>query len=283
MTAAAGNLVDFRHLDIYIENVDSAPDARAKGRAMSKHIILLCLVAVTGATGCAEAARYNAVLLRNREMEKAAGERAEPAPAPEKASPDLALLKAPASPPVVAVEPRKVIYTGSFTLLVADLKAAADNTRRMAEQMGGYMQHMTSSSIVIRVPAARFDEAVAALGDIGTVTDREVKAQDVTEECEDLAIRLKSAKALLERLLALLAKADNVKDAIEVEREVNRVRTEIEKLEGQINRLSSQIAYATLSVRFTQTREAPRELKVSLPFPWLRELGLEHLLSIVGM
>ncbi|MCX5677077.1 MAG: DUF4349 domain-containing protein [Planctomycetota bacterium] len=250
---------------------------------MPKHVVLLFLAAIICVVGCATEHAPLAVLSRNRELERAAAERSETASAPEKAGPDLALFKAPASPPVAAVEPRKVVYTGAFTLLVADMKAAAESTRRMAEQMGGYMQQMTGGSMVIRVPAARFDEAVAGLGDIGTVTDKEVKAQDVTEECEDLAIRLKSAKALLERLLTLLAKADNVKDAIEVEREVNRVRTEIEKLEGQINRLSTQIAYATLSVRFTQTREAPRELKVSLPFPWLRDLGLEHLLSIVGM
>ena len=250
---------------------------------MPKHVILLFLAAVIGVAGCVEEYRDNSVLMRNREMEKAASQPAEPAPAPGKPAPDLALFKAPAGQPVVAVEPRRVVYTGSFTLLVADMKAAAERTLRMAEQMGGYMQYMTGSSMVIRVPADKFNEAVACLGNIGTVTDKEVKAQDVTEEYEDLAIRLKNAKALLERLLALLAKADNVKDAIEVEREVNRVRTEIEKLEGQMNRLSGQIAYATLSVRFTQTREAPRELKVSLPFPWLRELGLEHLLSIVGM
>jgi hypothetical protein len=250
---------------------------------MPKHVILLFVAAVVAVAGCAEETRYNAVLLRNREMEKAASRPAEPAPTPGKPAPDLTLFKAPAGQSVAAVEPRKVVYTGSFTLLVADMKAAAESTLRMAEQMGGYMQHMTDSSIVIRVPAARFDETVAGLGNIGTVTDKEVKAQDVTEEYEDLAIRLKNAKALQERLVALLAKAENVKDAIEVEREVNRVRTEIEKLEGQMNRLSGQIAYATLSVRFTQTREAPRELKVSLPFPWLRELGLEHLLSIVGM
>ena len=238
------------------------------------------ILALAVAAGCADANMYRTVLLRNREMEKAVSDQAAKAPA---ATQPATTTPAAAAETVAAVEPRKVIYTGTFTVLVPDAAAAVEAARKLADSLGGYMQHSSLDSIVIRVPAARFGEAAEALKSIGAVTNQEIDAQDVTEEYEDLDLRLRSAKALLDKLLALLAKAEAVKDALEVEREVARVRAEIEKLEGLKNRLSSRIAYATLTVRFTPMKEAPPELKAALPFLWLKELGLEHLTNAFGL
>ncbi|MCX5671496.1 MAG: DUF4349 domain-containing protein [Planctomycetota bacterium] len=246
--------------------------------------VVACVALALGlAAGCAEESRYDAVLLRTREMEKMLGDQTAKTPTAATAGRAETTVQTAAAEAVASVEPRKVVYTGSFTVLVPDAAAAVEATRRLAESMGGYMQHSTLDSIVVRIPAARFGEAAEALKNIGTVTDRQIDAQDVTEEYEDLELRLKSARALLDKLLALLEKAQNVKDAMEVEREAARVRAEIEKLEGQKNRLSSRIAYATLTVRFTPTKEAPRELKAALPFFWLRELGIEHLMNAFGL
>jgi len=184
------------------------------------------------------------------------------------------------TPFLAMVEPRKVIYTGSFEVLTADVEKALQEVRSMAEGIGGYMQMMTANSITVRVPAEKFDQAVADLEKTGTITKKHISAQDVTERYTDLEIRLKNARALLVKLRNLLEKARTVKEALEVEREIARVTTEVERLEGQLNRLRNQIAYATLSIRFVPIADAPDELKVKLPFPWLKELGLKNLLNL---
>jgi hypothetical protein len=177
------------------------------------------------------------------------------------------------------INPRKLIYTASLTILVSDVKRAIESTRRLAEGMGGYMQEMTSEAIVIRVPAAKFEDAREALAKMGPVKEQNITAQDVTDEYVDVDIRLKNAKALLEKLQALLAKAQNVKEALDVEKELARVRTEIETLEGRLNLLTNRIAYSTISVAFQRMEEASRPLKATLPFYWLQELGLHNLLA----
>ena len=193
-------------------------------------------------------------------------------------SPPLAAA-AEESPHLAVVQPRKVVYTADLEVLVGDVKVAVEATKALAEKMGGYMQRMTGSAIVIRVPADRFDQAIAALAQMGTITRKDVTAQDVTERYTDLEIRLKNNKVLLEKLRALLDKATTAKEALEVEQEIARVTTEIERLEGQLNRLASQIAYATLAVTFRPVEQAPEELKFKLPFWWLHTLGLERLLA----
>lgn len=254
---------------------------------MHRIVVVVCLAALLAA-GCAEPASRTltsgasfgsggggANLFNPEGAAFAAGGQAMPAL-------DRKILDAPASTTVTAVDARKVIYTGTFAMLVADVTRAVEATRKMAEQMGGYMERMTGTHIVVRVPATRFSEATAALAALGTITEKEIKAQDVTEEHTDLEIRLKSAKALLEKLLALLGKAQTVKEALEVEREIARVRTEIEQLEGKMNRLSNQVAFATLGVEFAAMKDAPSEVQATLPFAWLDLLGLENLLDIIG-
>ena len=252
-----------------------------KGKIMHK-ALTLCLLGLA-AGGCAEPkfswfdpegprAQAAGIHLRGEAETAATGERrpADIAPQPEE------------TPHLAAVEPRKVVYTGQFKVLTDEVGRAVAETRKLAERLGGYMQRMTGSGIVIRVPAARFDQAVAELEKMGSVTERYVQAQDVTEEYVDLEIRLKSAKALLAKLLGLLEKAKDVKQALEVEKELARVRTEVERLEGQLNRLASRVAYATITVNFIAAPQAPGELKVVLPFWWLRTLGLKDLMSFEG-
>jgi hypothetical protein len=177
------------------------------------------------------------------------------------------------------VDPRKVIYKAELAVVVGDAGDAVAATKLAAEKLGGYMQRMTTDAIIIRVPAERFDEALAAIDKLGIVTEKDITAQDVTEEYVDLRIRLKNARALLEKLQSLLEKAQNVKDALAVEGELTRVRTEIERLEGNLNSLTHRIAYATISVAFTEVLDAPEELRIHLPFWWLKTVGVGELLG----
>jgi len=179
---------------------------------------------------------------------------------------------------VSAVDPRRVVYCGSFDVVVPQPEKAISATKTLAEQLGGYVLKMTGEAIEIRVPAEKFDQAVAAIEKMGAVMQREVTAQDVTEEYEDLALRIQNARSMLEKLRELLGKAANVKEALEVEREIGRVRAELESLEGRFNRLRNRVAYATLTVTFTPMKEAPRQVRAELPFYWLTQLGLEFLM-----
>ena len=184
-------------------------------------------------------------------------------------------------PRLAGVAPRKLIYAGTFTVVTGDVVYAMDRTRALAEEMDGYLQKMSGNAIVIRVPAAKFHIAAARLADIGTVTHRDITAQDVTEQHVDLEIRLKNAQAMADRLRKLVEQAIDVKAALLVEQELTRVMTEIERLEGQLKGLESRVAYATLTVTFQPLRHAAPTpaLEVKLPFLWLHGLGLDNLLN----
>jgi hypothetical protein len=176
---------------------------------------------------------------------------------------------------------RMLIYSAQLAMAVADVEASVQATQRLADEVGGYMLTMSANAITIRVPAKQFFPVLERLKALGQTLSKNVNAQDVTDEYVDLQLRLKNAEALRDRFVAILEKAANVKDTLEIERELNRVREEIERIKGRIAQLDKLIAYSTIEVAFTQAQARPaRVRRPQTPFPWLDQLGVETVLEI---
>jgi hypothetical protein len=116
---------------------------------------------------------------------------------------------------------------------------------------------------------------------MGDVVARNVTAEDVTEEFFDLDVRLKSSRAVRDRLEQLLQKATKVEDSVLIERELTRVVGEIERIEGRMKFLRDRASYSTITVDFrARGSERVGNGPFNLPVPWLSELGLRRLLNL---
>ncbi|HEX8149623.1 MAG TPA: DUF4349 domain-containing protein [Pyrinomonadaceae bacterium] len=158
---------------------------------------------------------------------------------------------------------RKIIRNATLTLEVEQPGKALQRIASIAESRGGFV--VTSDSrqqtgaqgerayeiitVELRVPAAQFD---AALADIraagGNVTAQKITGKDVTEEYIDLEARLRTQRALEAQLLEIMKRAEEVADAVSVQRELTNVRTEIERVEGRRRFLENQSSLSTISV-----------------------------------
>ena len=151
---------------------------------------------------------------------------------------------------------RRVISTGFMSVEVEDVPAAAEQVRIAAESLGGFVENSVVSGddeqafaeVTIRVPQDVFLDALDRVRRIGEVRSEDLRAQDVTEQFIDLNARLRSALRTEGSLLGLLDRATDVEDVIAIERELSRVRADIERLQGQLNFLERRVALATLSV-----------------------------------
>ncbi len=147
---------------------------------------------------------------------------------------------------------RKLIKTGSISLEVEQLASAEEAVLEWCQSFGGYVassfNHETNAAFTVRIPAAHFDTAMAAAGNLGRVRSRNVSTQDVSEQFYDLQTRLDTRKILRDRLQAYLTQAANMEDLLGIERELNATLTEIESMEGRMRRLSNQIDYSTITV-----------------------------------
>ncbi|WP_437624641.1 DUF4349 domain-containing protein [Sorangium sp. So ce1151] len=174
-----------------------------------------------------------------------------------------------------------LIYTAQVAMAVFEVGASLGKVEALARELGGFLARRDDRTITIRVPAARFDDALKRLEGLGDMLQRNVVAEDVTEEFLDLGVRIRNARAVRDRLEKLLEKAAKVEESIQLERELARVAGELERLEGRLKFLRDRVAFSTLTISFqprsteTITPSGPR-----LPIDWLNELGLSRLLNL---
>jgi hypothetical protein len=174
------------------------------------------------------------------------------APPPPGTGGDLAMAGA------AQIEPSMVIRNGQASIEVDKLDPAIVRVRQLAAQLGGYIANSSvvgghnqvkSATLELKIPAQRFDQAVNGLGTLGKVESVNSTAEDVGEEYVDIAARVNNAHRLEDRLIALLAtRTGKLQDVLSVERELARVREEIERYEGRLRYLKTRAAVSTLSI-----------------------------------
>jgi hypothetical protein len=152
--------------------------------------------------------------------------------------------------------PSMIIRNGEVSVQVDSLEEAIAAVRRLAASLGGYVGNVSTNtgrreirtaSLEMKIPAARFDEAMSGMTPLGKVEHSSASAQDVGEEFVDVTARIANAKRLERRLVELLAtRTGKLDDVLAVERELARVREEIERYEGRIRYLSAHIATSTI-------------------------------------
>jgi hypothetical protein len=193
-------------------------------------------------------------------------------------------------PPIPAASVRAplVTYAGEMALRVEkDAPGSIDAIIGIAESVGGYLAARRDASVEVRVPSARFREAMAKIEPLGEVTHRSVAATDVSDEFHDAEVRLQNLRATRARLEALLSHSGTLADTLAVEREFERVALEIDRLEGRLEYLKSRVAYSSIAVSVEAARPleakttgaAPKRF-VELPVTWLGELGVDRLLTL---
>ena len=187
-------------------------------------------------------------------------ESAAPPPPPQSAPSRDASTNQPAGAIVGAeqVAPSMLIRTGAASIEVDKLDPAIIKVRQMATQLGGYVANSSisggrdqirSATLELKIPAARYDQAVSGLGGLGKVESVNTNVEDVGEEYVDINSRVTNAKRLEERLVSLLAtRTGRLEDVLAVERELARVRQEIERYEGRMRFLRTRAAVSTLSI-----------------------------------
>ncbi|MDD4587815.1 MAG: DUF4349 domain-containing protein [Heliobacteriaceae bacterium] len=149
------------------------------------------------------------------------------------------------------------IITGNLSLVVPDVSGALRQIEALVPEWGGYVersdltfsnQKQASARLVIRIPPEHFLGAMQQTELVGRLKAKSVAGQDVTGEFVDGEARLKTLREEENRLLVLVGRADQLSDIILLEKELQRVRGEIETLQARLQKLGQLTKLATLNV-----------------------------------
>ena len=153
--------------------------------------------------------------------------------------------------------PNEAEVLHGLSLQVDSAREAEASVRAIVARLGGYVVKVQtsgsdedlSSTITFRVPAARFDEALAGVQGLAKkVFSRTVTGDDVTEEFVDLDSRLKNLEATRDRLQAFLDKAENVDEALKVNQSLSEIQGQIEQIKGRQQFLKQSASLSTITV-----------------------------------
>jgi hypothetical protein len=160
---------------------------------------------------------------------------------------------------------RKIIYEATLHLVVKDFAAIERELPALVAQFEGYLAEAAvdrtrgswlSGKWVARIPVAKYGDFVAAVEALGIPERREQTAQDVTEEYVDLEARIANKRKLEERIVGLLDEhSGKIADVIEVERELARVREEIERMQGRLTYLANRTSMTTVTIHIREERD----------------------------
>jgi hypothetical protein len=154
-----------------------------------------------------------------------------------------------------AADLSKIVRDGTIALSVPDGSFPAKQARvvAIAHATGGFVlssqtEGSTTGTLTIRVPAARFDDAIRQVGALGTVESSSVTGKDVTNEFVDYRAHLQNLAGRRTVLRALLARTTTIGESLTVVNQLEDVQLQIDEIEGQLRFLNNQVAESTLTV-----------------------------------
>lgn len=151
-----------------------------------------------------------------------------------------------------------LIRSGSARVEVKSLDVAITAVRALAARHNGFVanvamqtgsEQLREATIELRLPSAQFDVALQGLQPLGKVESVNVTAEDVGEEFVDITARVTNARRLEERLIEMLrVRTGKLEEVLAVERELARVREEIERYTGRLRYLQSRVQMSTIAI-----------------------------------
>ena len=164
-----------------------------------------------------------------------------------------------AATPAGAETQRQIVRTATVTMTVRKVPPAVESLRKLVAAAGGEISSLTysagidqpyplpmaeggtsgsvrgpqSATVVARVPATKLEPLARSVAGLGEVTAQTAGQDDITAQVVDLEARLKNLQAEEVRLRSFLTKANRVSDMLSIERELSRVRGEIEAMQAQ--------------------------------------------------
>lgn len=165
---------------------------------------------------------------------------------------------------IEAPNTRMIIHQAKISTNVKDLEKAQHNMEQKVKKYDGYIvesnvylesDETSSGKMVVRIPEKHFETFLSeAEAEASKVLEKNVTGQDVTEQYVDLSSRVKSKRAVEERLLAFMKDAQKTEDLLKISTDLAKIQEEIEVLVGKINYLENQTSFSTIELTMHEKR-----------------------------
>ncbi|WP_372728820.1 DUF4349 domain-containing protein [Nocardioides sp.] len=162
-----------------------------------------------------------------------------------------------------------VISKGTVSLRADDVAKARFDVQKVVDEFGGEVSDeatttdedgvVNTSRMVLRIPSGEFGDALQELEQVADLESSKRTSEDVTTQVIDVEVRLKVQRASIQRIQALLARADDIGDIVAIENQLTQRQAELNSLEQQQAYLADQTSLSTIIVHLERTDASATE------------------------
>jgi Domain of unknown function (DUF4349) len=155
------------------------------------------------------------------------------------------------------VASRAVIATATLSLHSKDVRATRNDVQQVTDALGGEVADEEADShdgkvvwtrLVLRVPTARFADAITRIEGLAELASTERSTEDVTTQVIDNEVRIRAQERSLRRVEVLLDRATRIADVVAIESELTRRQADLDSLKQQQSWLADQTSMSTITV-----------------------------------
>jgi len=170
--------------------------------------------------------------------------------------------QSPVETPAPALANRKLIRNATVELEIVSFDNAVQKITALANEARGYVATTDSEKqangklkgqIIVKILPENLDRFLQMVRVLGELKNQALGTEDVTKAYFDTDARLKNARVMEQRLIDMLkTKTGKVSDLLQVEKELGRVREEIEKMQGELKYWDSQVQFASVTISLAE-------------------------------
>src|SRR5204863_5623307 len=175
---------------------------------------------------------------------------------------EMASTSVPAVAPPAALANRKLIRNATVDLEIVSFDDALQKITAFANEERGYVATTSSEKqangklkgqIIVKVLPENLDRFLQKLRGLGELKNQTLGTEDITKAYFDTDARLKNARVMEQRVIEMLKKkSDDINDLLQVEKELGRVREQIEQMQGELKFFDSQVQFATVTISLAE-------------------------------
>ena len=148
---------------------------------------------------------------------------------------------------------RMVAMRADVSLEVDDINNAKEQLLSLVENVSGHIENARLSEggyyhASIKVPSDKLMPTLEAIDKLGERTSQSIDRRDITKRFINMKERLKNLKLFRDKMKSLLSQTTKIEDILQVERELNRVQTEIDMIESQMKNMQSSVDMSPIDV-----------------------------------
>ena len=190
---------------------------------------------------------------------------------------------------------RVIIKNGNVSLDILDLDETIESISDKVALFDGYISNQQSSinyddssgkefrngHIQVKISSEYFEEFMSYAKDLGRLRSSNANSNDITNEYRDTVSRIENLEITQKRLRDLLKKSETVEETLQIERELTRIRGELEHLKGTVKNWDRLSQYSTVSISLNEVEAI--EVKIQSINKNIFQKSKEGLMNTINM